>query len=83
MEQVDSSGNGIYGPVDNGVVLHRDALSGTGKIGNLEVQCVSPEWAVKFHTGYKLRAQDYHDVNALCQRLGIKLPREYQKENNV
>lgn len=33
---------------------------------------------MKFHTGYKLDKNDYHDVKALCQRFGIKMPLEYE-----
>jgi lincosamide nucleotidyltransferase A/C/D/E len=33
---------------------------------------------VKFHTGYKLDENDYHDVKVLCQRFGIKMPLEYE-----
>ncbi len=33
---------------------------------------------VNFHTGYKLDENDYHDVKALCRRLGMALPSEYK-----
>jgi lincosamide nucleotidyltransferase A/C/D/E len=33
---------------------------------------------VKFHTGYKLDENDYHDVAALCRRFGMELPDEYK-----
>jgi lincosamide nucleotidyltransferase A/C/D/E len=33
---------------------------------------------VKFHTGYPLDEDDYHDVRLLCQRFGIELPPEYE-----
>jgi len=75
---LDENGNGIYGPVENGNSYHKDALSGKGCVDNIEVKCISPEWMVKFHTGYKLRASDFHDVKALCERFGIELPEEYK-----
>lgn len=76
---LDQEGNGIYGPVENGDFYHKDALNGKGRIGDLVVKCVSPEWMVKFHTGYKLRESDYHDVMALCKKYNIELPKEYEK----
>jgi lincosamide nucleotidyltransferase A/C/D/E len=32
---------------------------------------------VKFHTGYTLDGNDYHDVKLLCQQFGIEMPEEY------
>jgi lincosamide nucleotidyltransferase A/C/D/E len=43
------------------------------------VKCISPEWLVKFHTGYKLDETDCRDVKALCQQFGIELPRECEE----
>lgn len=80
--ELDAKGNGVYGPVEKGIMYPIEALTGEGKVGSLEVRCISPEWMVKFHTGYKLRPHDYHDVKALCQKFGIELPKEYQKEIN-
>jgi lincosamide nucleotidyltransferase A/C/D/E len=76
---LDQEGNGIYGPAENGNFYHKDALSGKGRIGNLEVKCISPKWMVKFHMGYKLRESDYQDVKALCEKFEIELPEEYKK----
>ena len=47
--------------------------------GPVPVRCISPEWMVKFHSGYRLDENDYHDVKALCQRFGITLPIEYEE----
>jgi lincosamide nucleotidyltransferase A/C/D/E len=33
---------------------------------------------VKFHTGYPLDENDYHDVKALCRRFGFKIPPGYE-----
>jgi lincosamide nucleotidyltransferase A/C/D/E len=70
----DSAGNHVYG-----VAYPLDSLTGNGFISGHPVKCISPEWMVKFHTGYRLDENDYHDVKALCQRFGIKLPSEYQE----
>ena len=46
---------------------------------SFEVKCISPEWMVKFHSGYELDENDYHDVSALCERFGIALPAAYER----
>jgi len=70
----DAEGNIVFG-----VEYPFDSLSGTGSIGGLPVKCISPEWMVKFHTGYPLDEDDYHDVKLLCERFGIPLPQEYNE----
>jgi hypothetical protein len=56
-----------------------DSLNGMGTVNGYPVKCISPGWLVKFHTGYRLDENDYHDVKALCQRFGITMPSEYDK----
>ncbi len=69
----DSAGNHVYG-----VEYPSDSLNGSGLVNGYPVKCISPEWMVKFHTGYQLDENDYHDVKALCQRFGIEIPSEYE-----
>jgi lincosamide nucleotidyltransferase A/C/D/E len=69
---LDEAGNHIYG-----VPYRREQLTGKGSISSYPVRCISPEWLVKFHTGYELDENDFHDVRALCERFGITLPDEY------
>ena len=57
----DAEGNNIYG-----VPYHIDSLRGTGTIAGYKVNCIPPDWMVKFHTGYELDMNDYRDVSALC-----------------
>ncbi len=71
---LDDAGNNVYG-----VEYVRAHLAGVGSIDGYPVRCVSPEWLVKFHTGYELDENDYHDVRLLCERFGIDLPDEYRK----
>ena len=40
---------------------------------------ISPEWLVKFHTGYELDENDHQDVRLLCERFGIDMPDKYRK----
>jgi lincosamide nucleotidyltransferase A/C/D/E len=54
-------------------------LTGRGVIGGSAVRCISPEWLVKFHTGYELDDKDWHDVRLLCERFEIEVPDEYLK----
>jgi lincosamide nucleotidyltransferase A/C/D/E len=68
----DAAGRHVFG-----VAYPFDSLNGAGSVSGHPVKCISPEWMVKFHTGYKLDANDYHDVKALCQHFGIELPSEY------
>lgn len=66
-----------HGVLVFGVPYPLDSLSGHGSIAGYPVRCITPEWMVKFHTGYALDENDYLDVKALCQRFEIELPSEY------
>lgn len=68
----DAAGNNIFG-----VKYPLDLFTGTGMINGYQVKCISPEWMVKFHSGYLLDENDYHDVLALCQQFGIPVPHQY------
>jgi lincosamide nucleotidyltransferase A/C/D/E len=75
----DDKGNGIYGPIEKGSMYPVGSLFGTGKINGHPIRCISPEYMVKFHTGYKLHEKDFKDVSALCQKFGIDYPEEYTR----
>jgi lincosamide nucleotidyltransferase A/C/D/E len=67
------------GPIQYGSALDPytfpvDALAGRGAIAGTDVRCESPEWAVRWRTGYPPRPNDLHDVPLLCARFGIPLP---------
>jgi lincosamide nucleotidyltransferase A/C/D/E len=79
----DENGNGVYGPPENGDYYWADALTGEGVIEGRPVRCISPEWLVRWHTGYELKETDFHDVRALCQRFGIELPDEYRLDGRT
>ncbi len=70
----DDAGNGIYGPAENGDRFPADALKASGIIDGRTVRCLSPEFQVRSHSGYELKAKDVHDVQALCARFGIDCP---------
>jgi lincosamide nucleotidyltransferase A/C/D/E len=74
---LDDRGNGIYGPREKGEMYPAASLTGAGTIEGQSVRCISPEWAVKFHSGYDLKDKDFRDVSALCKKFGIELPPAY------
>jgi lincosamide nucleotidyltransferase A/C/D/E len=76
---IDETGNGIYGPKENGEMYPASSLTGRGVIDGKSVRCISAGDMVKFHSGYELDEDDYHDVSALCSKFGIPLPAEYEK----
>jgi lincosamide nucleotidyltransferase A/C/D/E len=76
---IDDQGNGIYGPRENGEMYPAASLTGTGSIGGRAVQCISPEWAVRFHSGYELKQKDFQDVSALCEKFRIELPAAFEE----
>jgi lincosamide nucleotidyltransferase A/C/D/E len=59
-----------------------DSLTGKGSVLGYPVRCITPEWLVKFHTGYTFDENDVRDVVALCQHFGLELPDEYNGLNN-
>ena len=73
----DDKRNGLYGPVEKGIMYPAASLTGSGAIDGHTVKCISPEWMVKFHSGYKLKDKDFKDVSALCKKFGIELPEEF------
>lgn len=70
----DPAGNNIFG-----VAYPFDSLTGTGTINSHPVKCISPEWLVRFHTGYSLDDNDYHDVKLLCRKFNLPLPKDYRE----
>lgn len=74
----DERKNGIYGPPERGVMFPATSLLGHGSINGQPVNCISPEWVVKFHTQYKPGDTDFHDVKAICAKFDVELPEQYK-----
>jgi lincosamide nucleotidyltransferase A/C/D/E len=74
---LDEQGRGLYGPPENGESYPAEALAGKGRVKGRTVDCITPEWLVRFHTGYQADRTDWAEVFALCDRFGIPVPREY------
>ena len=70
-----------HGKLVFGLPYPLDSLDGHGVINGFPLRCITPEWLIRFHTGYELDENDYHDVLALCQRFGFALPREFENFN--
>ena len=73
-----------YSPNDNyifeGEEYPREVFSGTGKIGNIDVVCIPPEYQVQFHLGYERDVNDIKDVLKICETFNIEIPSEILKE---
>jgi lincosamide nucleotidyltransferase A/C/D/E len=76
---LDDRGDGIQGPPENGERFPAEALSGVGSIGGRAVACITPEWLVRFHSGYPLKDEDRADVRALCERFGLPMPEDHAR----
>jgi lincosamide nucleotidyltransferase A/C/D/E len=70
----NEKGNNIFG-----VPYLPEHFTGRGTIGGYPVKCISAEWMIKFHSGYELDENDYHDMLALCQAFDFPLPSEFEK----
>lgn len=72
--ELNEYGENIFGVPYQGI-----QLTGTGSINGYLVKCISPEWMMKFHTGYTLDENDYHDVVVLARKFGLPIPPEYDR----
>ena len=73
------SGDGVYLMDDGDEWIYPAAgFTGTGRVLNREVRCLTPEVQVLCHAGYEPHRSSYDDVHALCGRFGIPVPREYR-----
>jgi len=70
----DEQGENIFG-----VAYTHEAFSGSGMIDGYPVRCVPPGLLMKYHTGYPLDNNDFHDVKQLSNKFGLKIPADYQK----
>jgi lincosamide nucleotidyltransferase A/C/D/E len=74
----DGTGRGVMGPPELNQAYPKGSLTGTGTIEGRAVECVSPEWLVRFHTGYPVDADDWADVSRLCRRFNLPIPADYE-----
>lgn len=67
------------GNIFKGIAYPTTSLTGAGTINGKRVNCIAPEYLIKFHSGYQLTEKDFRDVSALCEKFGINLPKEYDR----
>jgi lincosamide nucleotidyltransferase A/C/D/E len=70
----DEAGNGWQQVGDDAWGFYPVAeLDAVGRVGGVEVRCVSALLQLQHHQGYEWRDLDRHDVGLLAERLGISL----------
>lgn len=74
--ELDAGGSVHYGPDE---VFPAALLDGYGTVGGRTVRCISPEWEVRFHTGYEPDENDWLGVSRLCERYRIAIPPVYDR----
>jgi lincosamide nucleotidyltransferase A/C/D/E len=70
----DDNGDGVYGPPEDGDMIAGESLAGEGVIAGQRVRCISPEWQVRYHTGYEWDEDDRRDMSALAENFELELP---------
>ena len=48
------------------------------RLGGREVDCIAPQWVVRFHDRYAGDENDRADVRALCDRFDLEVPEQYR-----
>lgn len=72
----DGHGNGLY-RMENGEtwVFPAEGFAGRGRVGDMEVRCLSPTVQVLCHgQGYEPAEKDFRDMELLAERFGLELP---------
>lgn len=69
----DSDGGAVYGPGELDWEISAPELSGRGSIAGRAVRCLSVEYEVRSHSGYRLQHTDFTDMKALQDRFGVSL----------
>ncbi len=58
----------------SGIAYPWGSLTGSVQLGGELLDCVAPEWMLKFKTSYPPAAKDRLDVQALCAHFGWDVP---------
>ncbi len=74
--RLDEMGNGLYGP--DGLSYPAGSLDGVGTMAGVRVRCKSAEQQMADRVGYTWTEDDRHDVRVLHDRLGVRIPAEYE-----
>ena len=73
---VDAGGIRRHG--GDGLAFEADGFDGRGTIDGRGIACIAPATLVRYHTGYEVDADDWHDVRLLCERFDLPIPADYQ-----
>src|SRR5258708_23744163 len=82
--EFDADGNGVY-RLENGAdwVYPAQGFTGRGKLGGMEISCLSPEVAVAAHAdGYPPQEKDFADMELLEQHFGVVLPPQLERKRD-
>ena len=73
----DDAGGGVY-LMDDGRewIYPAEGFSGSGRVDDRAVGCLTPEVQVLVHHGYELTSKDYRELYLLRERFGVELPAE-------
>lgn len=74
----DDNGNAVLGEASDGSNYPAGALTGTGRIDDYPVNCVSAAAVLHFRNGFAPRPKDRHDVALLCEAFGLPTPARFQ-----
>ena len=67
-----ATGDGLYRMDDGRSWAYPAAgFTGTGRVLDRDVRCLTPEVQVLCHAGYELDENDLHDLSLLCERFGV------------
>ncbi len=50
-----------------------------GRIGGMEVPCISAQGQILAHLGYEPTEKDARDMLVLCRRFGLEIPQAYER----
>jgi hypothetical protein len=66
-----------HGP--NGLAYEVGGFAGEGSIDGVPVRCIGAEAQMRYHTGYAVDDDDWHDAARLHQRFGLAIPDDYRR----
>lgn len=65
-----------HGPL--GLVYEAGGFGGACRVEGRPVRCMSAQFQMRSHTGYRVDDDDWHDVHYLHRRFGLPIPDGYE-----
>lgn len=76
----DESGGGVQQQPGGGTYRYPpEGFAARGRVGGVELPCLTPEVQLECHTGYEPADTDCHDMWLLTRRFGLDLPKSYRE----